>query len=328
MFTHAAEGAADGRTGSLQRAQIVGDPGPIRARSSGRHTGTTGDLIAAASGWDEIYASHMDRDQIVGTVDLSTGVCVAFTEQGDRSGPAVLLLHPWVESLNCFDRVTPLLPGWVHVLAMDQRGHGNADAPDDGYDLDTLAGDVRAFLDAVGLQSAVLVGSSSGGYVAQQVAVRSPERVAGLVLIGSPLSLRGRAPFADDVEQLTDPVDPAWVREFLKVFPLGHAVPDWYVEARVLDGARICARVWRQSLAGLTTSPAPTEIGSIMAPTLILYGDRDELLVREDHMTLAARIPDSRIVGYEGVGHLVLWEIPEEVADQTIRFVERLSAGP
>jgi rifampin ADP-ribosylating transferase len=67
---------------------------------------------------------------------------------------------------------------------MDQRGHGDAGKPATGYDLESLGADIEAFMDAIGLSSAVLVGSSSGGYVAQQVAVHSPARVAGLVLVG------------------------------------------------------------------------------------------------------------------------------------------------
>jgi pimeloyl-ACP methyl ester carboxylesterase len=74
---------------------------------------------------------------------------------------------------------------------MDQRGHGAADKPADGYTVVDLADDVVAFVDAVGLSSAVLLGSSSGGYVAQQVAVRTPYRVNRLVLVGSPRRLRG-----------------------------------------------------------------------------------------------------------------------------------------
>jgi pimeloyl-ACP methyl ester carboxylesterase len=82
--------------------------------------------------------------------------------------------------------------------------------PADGYSVQDFADDVEAFMDAVGLTSAVLLGSSSGGYVARHVAVRSANRVTGLVLVGSP-SLLGRAPFADEADRLTDPVDRAWV---------------------------------------------------------------------------------------------------------------------
>ena len=137
----------------------------------------------------------------------------------------MLLLHAWGESLRCFDRLAPLLPPSLHVIAVDQRGHGDADKPTAGYGLDSLGADIEAFMDAVGLPSAVLAGSSSGAYVAQQVAVHSPDRVAGLVLIGSPPSLRGRPEFADEVERLADPVDPVWVRGFLKCFPSSTTCP-------------------------------------------------------------------------------------------------------
>jgi pimeloyl-ACP methyl ester carboxylesterase len=259
-------------------------------------------------------------------VHLSTGVSLSYVESGDRSGSAVLLLHAWGESSRSFDRLTSLLPDSWHVVAMDQRGHGDADQPADGYDLESLGADVEALMDAIGLASAVLVGSSSGGYVAQQVAVRSPARAAGLVLIGSPRSLQGRPQFADELDQLTDPVDEAWARRFLAGFRLFHEVPAWYYEDRVREAARIPARVWRKSLAGLTTSRPPTETGTISAPTLILWGDRDELLAAAEQQALATHIPGSRFVAYEGVGHLVLWEQPERVAGDVIAFVKAIQA--
>jgi pimeloyl-ACP methyl ester carboxylesterase len=176
-------------------------------------------------------------------IHLSTGLDVRYVARGDPSGVAVLLLHAWGESLGSFDRLIPLLSNSIRALAMDQRGHGESSKPADAYSLTDFAGDVTAFLDALGLPSAVLVGSSSGGYVAQQVAITSPERVRGLVLVGAPRSLHGRAPFADEVDRLTDPVNRAWVRDSLTWFPRFHDVPDWYIDARVDDGVQMPARV-------------------------------------------------------------------------------------
>jgi rifampin ADP-ribosylating transferase len=207
---------------------------------------------------------------------------------------------------------------------MDQRGHGGSEKPAEGYSLAGLASDVTAFLDALSVPAAVLVGSSSGGYVAQQVAVSSPERVRGLVLVGAPRSLRGRPSFADEVDRLTDPIDRAWVKQSLAWFPRFHDIPEWYIEARVDDGVQVPARVWRQALGGLTEATPPTEVGIIDAPTLIIWGGRDEVLPRTDRDALASAIPGSRLVVYPDAGHLVLWEEPARIASDLTKFVTHL----
>jgi pimeloyl-ACP methyl ester carboxylesterase len=257
-------------------------------------------------------------------IQLGTGLTVPYVEQGDASGTAVLLIHAWVESSACFDRLLSALPSTVHAFAMDQRGHGDADKPADGYALADLAEDVEAFMDAVGLPSAVLVGSSSGGYVAQQLAVSSPHRVDGLVLVGAPRSLLGRPAFADEVDRLTDPIDVAWVEDSLTWYPRYQDVPDWYIADRIRDGLRVPAHVWRAAFAGLTTAVPPTEAGTITAPTLIIWGARDQLLPWEDKDMLAAVIPSSRLLIYEDTGHVVLWEQPERIAADVTDFVQTL----
>lgn len=270
----------------------------------------------------------MDQQPGVRHVGLATGVTVPYVSAGPAAAAPVVLLHAWGESGRSFDRLLPLLPGTVHAMAMDQRGHGGADKPAAGYSLADFAADVEAFMDAVGVSCAVLAGSSSGGYVAQQVAITSPHRVAGLVLAGSPRSLQGRPSFADEVDQLTDPVDAAWVRKFLTWFPLFHQVPQWYIDGRVDDGVRVPAHVWREALAGLVTACPPTDTGTITAPALIVWGARDELLTWEHQQALAAAIPASRLLVYQDTGHLVLWEQPGRLAADLTAFVESLSTRP
>ena len=263
----------------------------------------------------------MDPKAIVGRLELATGIALPYDARGAGEGTPVLLLHAWGESRGAFDRLIDLLPDTLRVMAIDQRGHGDADAPATGYSLDDFADDAVAFMDAAGVPSAVLVGVSSGGYVAQQVAISNPHRVAGLVLVGSPRSLRGRPAFADEVDLLIDPVDESWVRESLDWFPRFHDVPQPYIDDRVRDGARIPARVWRETFYGLCDAAPPTDRGTIACPTLIVWGARDELLRREQQEKLAAAIADSRLVTYENTGHLVMWEQPRRVARDLTAFV-------
>ena len=264
----------------------------------------------------------MDRG--VRRVELPTGVSLAYSSTGPRSARPVVLLHAWGETRRSFDRLMPLLAGRAYVVAVDQRGHGEADQPREGYSLAALADDVVAFLDVLGLASAVLLGSSSGGYVAQQVAALSPDRVAGLVLVGSPRSLSGRPPFADEVDRLRDPVDEEWVRASLTWFPRFQPVPEWYLEDRVRDGARLPAHVWREALHGLCDATPPTDRARITVPTLVLWGDRDELLAREEQEALVAAIAGARLIVYAQTGHLLLWERPAEVAADVTAFLAAL----
>lgn len=270
----------------------------------------------------------MSGRQRPGVARLSTGVTLPYLEQGDRSGQPLLLIHAWGESLGSFSRLLPLLPKTIRAFAMDLRGHGDADKPADAYAMADYVADLAAFQDALGLGPCVLVGSSSGGYVAQHFALREPTRTRGLVLVGAPRSLRGRPPFADEVDQLIDPIDSDWVRSSLEWFEFHHPVPEDYVADRIDDGLRMPAHVWKLALAGFSEATVPTETGTISTPTLIIWGERDNLLPRGEATKLAAAIPRSRLVVYESTGHMVLWEQPERISNDISAFVDEISNGP
>lgn len=115
-----------------------------------------------------------------------------------------------------------------------------------------------------------------------------------------------------------------WVRESLTWFPRHHPVPQWYLEDRVRDGAGIPAHVWRETFNGLCAATPPSDAASITSPTLILWGERDEALAREQEDALVRAIPGSRLIVYADTGHLVLWEQPERVATDLTAFMRNL----
>jgi rifampin ADP-ribosylating transferase len=236
-----------------------------------------------------------------------------------------VFLHPYADSRRFFELALPYLPAGVHAYLPTQRGHGDTGKPPSGYSLEELSGDVAAFLDAVGLRRAVLVGHSSGGYVAQRFALDHPDRVLGLVLVGAPRSLHGRrAPFADAVEAMQDPVDPDLVGQVLGTLPLIGPVPAAFVDAMIAESAKVPAAVWRTALAELTAAVPPTETATITVPTLILWGEHDEFL-RAEQEALAAAIPGSRLVCYPDTGHLIVWEQPQQVAADIAAFTTQFA---
>lgn len=266
----------------------------------------------------------------VRAVALRTGISVTCFVQGsagstnDDGAAPLLLLHAWGESWRSFVRLIASLPSAV-VVAPDLRGHGGADKPEEGYSLIEVADDVAALCECLGVKRAHVLGSSSGGYVAQQLAVTHPDLVLSLMLVGAPLSLQERPVFADEVEQLVDPISEEWVRDSLAWYRLLHAVAPDYIEDRVQDGLSMPAAVWKASMRGLFEAVPPTDVGSISAPTLILWGAHDHLLPRSHQETLAARIPGARFTIYPGTGHLVLWECPERVAADAWAFVREVT---
>jgi pimeloyl-ACP methyl ester carboxylesterase len=257
---------------------------------------------------------------------LREGLELPYVEPGDPNGVPVVLLHAWLESLRCFDQLMAVLPERIRAFAFDQRGHGDAAKPAAGYGLHDFADDVGAFMDAVGLDTAVLVGASSGGYVAQRFAVDDPGRTLGLALLGSPRSLRGPRPrFADVLATLEDPIDAAFVRA-LSEGMVGREVPEVVMSTLREGNLKVPARVWRDAFEGLLAAEPPLNTGRISAPTLIVWGGRDSLLPRADQEAMAAEIPGARLVIYDDVGHLPVIEAPERVAAELTALCDAVAA--
>ncbi len=261
-------------------------------------------------------------------VSLSTGIRIEYVEQGQAAadGVSVIFLHGVTDSWRSFERVLPYLPRPIHAFAVTQRGHGDADRPTSGYGVEEFTADLVAFMNAVRLEAAVIVASSSASLTVQRFAADHPKRALGLVFIGAPRSLRDKpavAEFSDAVRELSDPIDPAFVGEFVES-PVSGPVPPDFLEAMIGESLKVPARVWKATLQGLLEAVPPTETGTITAPTLILWGDRDEFVPRSDQEALAAAIAGSRLVTYEGTGHAVHWEEPERVAADVVALAERV----
>jgi len=263
------------------------------------------------------------------SIQLDTGVALPYREHSDPAGTPMILLHGYSDSLHSFDLLAPHLPESLRAIAVTQRGHGDADRPDGGYTPEGHAADAAALMDALGIEAAVIVGHSGGGYTAQRFALDHPGRTLGLVLVGT---FRG---FDDNpgvqelralVDALTDPVDPGFVRGFQESC-VADAVPAGFMDAVVAESLKVPARVWRAYLRGILEADVPTESGTIAAPTLILWGDRDAFVPSADQDALAAAIPGAELVVYEGVGHCPHWERPERTAADLAAFARRASAA-
>jgi pimeloyl-ACP methyl ester carboxylesterase len=262
---------------------------------------------------------------VVKCIELAPDLKLPYVEQGDASGVPLVLLHGFAGFWGSFKLVLPHLPESIHAFAPTQRGHGDASKPAHGYRVRDFASDVGAFMDALRLEAAVLVGGSSGGFAARRFAINHPERVRGLALLGCPATLRGKPRVEEmwesTISKLTDPVDPAFVREFVggTVDP---SVPQELVERIVQQSLKMPACAWRETNKELLEDDSLRELERIAMPTLIVWGDQDSISPRSEQEDLAARIPDSQLVVYRGAGHTFYLEEPERVAADLIAFIE------
>ncbi len=147
---------------------------------------------------------------------LSSGVRLHVMQQGPQHGPAFVMLHGFPDSGFSFSGVLPLLPPDLRIVVPDLRGFGESDKPATGYSMTDLAMDVLTLMDDLHLPSATIVGHSMGSFVARRTAELGRDRVDTLVLIGSAATPRNDVvrSLARQVERFTDPIDPAFVREF------------------------------------------------------------------------------------------------------------------
>ena len=259
---------------------------------------------------------------------LTTGPTLHYAQQGDRSGEPIIFLHGYSDSWFSFSRVLPLLSPEYHAFALTQRGHGDSDKPQCCYTPEDFAADVDAFMDALGIEEATLVGASTGALFAQRVVMSYPHRVSRLVLVGAqtPANEANEAVMGlqEEVRALEDPVPPEFVRAFQES-TIYQPVPQEFLDTVVSESLKLPARVWRDYLEGAVLSidhDYVLALGEIDVLTLILWGEQDPLFPRKEQERLAAAIPGATLKVYPDTGHAVHWDRPEWVVRDLEEFMK------
>jgi non-heme chloroperoxidase len=220
-----------------------------------------------------------------------------------------------------------LLSPEYHAFALTQRGHGDSDKPQCCYTPDDFAADVDAFMDAVGIEEATLVGASTGALFAQRVALSYPRRVSRLVLVGAQTPANAAnevvSGLREEIGALEDPVPPEFVRGFQES-TIYQPVPQEFLDTVVSESLKLPARVWRDYMEGAVLSidhDYVVQLREIKAPTLILWGEQDPLFPREEQERIAAAIPGASLKVYPETGHAVHWDRPEWVVRDLEEFM-------
>lgn len=222
-----------------------------------------------------------------------------------------------------------------HVVAYDRRGFGETESEDVPFN---HVVDLEAVLDRLGLNGAVLVGSSLGGGIAIDFALEHPDRVAALVLVGSAITgFEGEEP-DDDIAALEDTLEYALSRGNLDLANRieahmwldGPQAEDGRVEgpARELFLEMNRARREQPELTQQEFPDAAVDhLHQIAVPTLLLAGALDYPDVLEAHELLADEIEESFALVIDDTAHLPGLERPEEFNPMLIEFLEALQGA-
>jgi 3-oxoadipate enol-lactonase len=255
----------------------------------------------------------------------------------EGTGEPLLWITGFAISSEIFSPVISTYAGAFDCIRYDNRGAGRSPAPWRPTSIPELAGDAVRLLDALGIDSAHVYGLSMGGMVAQEVAIRFPDRVRALVLGGtSHGGPRAVLPSPRIAAALTSRGAPKAVRAEL----VGRALFTPEFRAREPEQVRrhlgllgrhpTSARGLLSHLTASTYHDTRARLGRIVAPTLVLHGAQDELTPVANARLLAAAIPDAEL-RLLSTGHAYLLEQPEEshrLFDEWLAARSPVPAGP
>ena len=258
----------------------------------------------------------------------AAGAKINYTDTGGDGLP-VLLLHAFPLSSRMWEPQIEALGDRFRFVAPDLSGFGGSDAPEDGYSMEKWAGEVRALLDELSLDTVVLVGLSMGGYLAFECLRRFPERFSALVLADT----RAEADPPEGIEKRTK--QQGMVREGGRDDLIGALTGALLAQGTTANKPDVVERVtslmdnppagFIGALESMKNRPdSSDELAGITVPTLIIVGENDGVTPPEASRKMHEHIEGSRLVVIPDAGHLSNLEAPEAFNGALAEFLSGL----
>lgn len=251
---------------------------------------------------------------------LVNGASLWYEERG-AAPETIVFAHGLLWSGRMFDAQVASLSGRYRCVTFDFRGQGRSEVTADGYDMDTLADDAAALIEALGCAPCHFVGLSMGGFIGMRLAARRPELIHSLVLMETSADPEP-AENAPRYRMLGGIVRALGRLGMRLVMPKVMRI--MFGRTFLSDPAREAERrLWRQrgmendrlgvtrALQGvIDRKPIHDELGRISVPTLVMVGDEDVATVPAKAERMRDAIPGARLVVIPGAGHTASVEQP------------------
>ncbi len=228
---------------------------------------------------------------------VRSGSADIYYERHGESGESLVLLHGNNESMHRMQPQIDYFSKRYRVLAIDSRGHGQSGFGKGELNLDTMSVDVENVLNELGIAKTNVLGFSDGANIAMLLAIRRPELVSGLVLVGGNLKPSG----------MTAGI-------FLSVNAA-------YYLTKLAGKFDSRLRLEHEFYHLMAKEPniSPSSLERITAKTLVIAGNKD--LIRPSHTHLIAKnIPDAKELILEG-DHFIIYRTPEVINEAADKFL-------
>lgn len=247
---------------------------------------------------------------------------------GRPDGVPMLLLHDSFATSRWWEPFLAMLPDDILAVAPDLRGCGESDKPDSGYSVEEQAADVHALVQALGWTEFDLVAHSSGGAIAMEFALAHRTALATLTLVDS-----------TPPEGVFTPLDTLMVLEQMKndrellarslslLMPsyadaLDDYAQDEFFQQLVVDAAGMAPPLFTALAESLNHWNRLADVRQLTVPTLVVWGDRDEIVSRDAATRTLIAIPGANnLEVLRGVGHSPMIEAPLTLAERIIDFI-------
>jgi len=229
---------------------------------------------------------------------LINGIDVFYLTDGDPHKPAIVFSNSLGTDHSMWDGQIDSLRRDFYVIRYDTRGHGLTTAPKGPYTIAQLANDVIGLLDYLGIEKTSFCGISMGGLIGQWLAVNMPERIESLVIantapkIGTEQAWGDRAALVrkEGLNNIAESAPSRWFTpEFYGASPA--AVNELLVNLKNMNAegyASCCEALAKEDLRG--------SISTIIAPTLIIGGDKDPVTTLDDAQYIQSQIKGSQVL--------------------------------
>ncbi|WP_439140584.1 alpha/beta fold hydrolase [Roseicyclus sp.] len=268
----------------------------------------------------------------------SDGTRIAYSTVGDPALPAIMLIHGWAQAGICWQPITDRLADRFHLVAIDLRGHGASDKPDDpaAYADTTLWGDdIAAVITAAKLDRPTLVGWSYGARViAAHLVGHGSDHLAGVVLVGGILAIGsaredwmvGKASPGLDRDLYTDDLGRRLAATARFVDACTHQPLPRLIYGAMVGANMLCPAIVRRALFGADLDLRPA-FSAMTCPGLVIHGADDAVVTQATGDAAAKTMQNGSFIPYPETGHAPFMEKPDRFAADLAQFVTTCRQG-